>query len=242
MSSQNFDITKIDTKIHLLTFGYIREYISTEYNDIEIPKNIILLCACFANIYMNSKILKDYSQVSTFMELVSSQLTNKSMNECNLELIYRSSRDGSDGNSFWNKCKLMDNIFILIHNNNNHKFGCYLSIKLENKLKRDDWKTDRKCFIYQIEPNQIIYKHNEKNSLTACFAFAENRILWLGDYCGAINIQQNFTKPKTCQSDSTCQTFVGLNCKELVGGKSDGNNRRYYWNIVEMEVFRLKDS
>ena len=245
MSTQNFDVNEIDKKIHLLTFGYIRVYVSNKYNDIEIPKNIILLCACFANVYIDSKILKDYSEINTFIELISNQLADKNITESNLEFIYRSSRDGTDGKSFWNKCKLMKNksIFILIHNINDHKFGCYLSIGLRNDVLQ--WTVDRKCFIYQVKPNKFIYKHDKNNTSTICYADNNERILWLGDCMAAINIQENFTGSSSCQSDRTCYTFSDLNVKDLVGGEASsgiGSNNIYYWGIVEMEVFELKQS
>ena len=49
-----------------------------------------------------------------------------------------------------------------------------------------------------------------------------------------------FTRPNACYSDPKCQTFVDLNCKKLVGGQEDEG--RYYWNVVEMEVFKFKES
>ena len=239
MEAQKFDITRIDKKIHILTFGYIREYISNKYKDIEIPKNIILLCACFANIYIDSKILNNYAEIQTFIELISNQLTDKDINESDLELIYRSSRDGTDSKSFWNKCKLLKNrsIFILIHNNNNHKFGCYLSIGLRNDEL--EWCTDRKCFIYQVKPNDFVYNHDENIPSTICYADNEYRILWLGNCGAAINIGGNFTRTKSCKSDGNCKTFLNLNPQELVGGKKE-YDRYYSWNIVEMEVFEFK--
>ena len=238
METQKFDISKIDKKIDLLTFGYIREVIENECNDteIQIPKNIILLFACFANIYIDSKILNDFSEINTFVELVSNELQHEDIKEYNLELIYRASRDGANAECFWNKCMSINKIFILIHNNNDHKFGCYLSIG-RNVKDNYNWITDKKCFIYQIKPNLFVYKHCDTNKCTI-YHGVSNQTLWLGGYGGALNIRQDFTNSGSCYSDPECRTFVDLNCKELVGGDSIDN--KYYWNIVELEVYRIK--
>ena len=238
MEAQQLDINRIDETISLLTFGYIREYISNIHYGIEIPNNIILLCACFANICINSKILVNYSEIQTFIQLISNELADKNVTKGNLELIYQSSRDGQHGNYFWDKCKFMKDTVILIQNNNNHKFGCYLSIGPCND-DDGDTETDHKCFIYGIKPKEIVYKHNKKNHFTIFYG-GMLRTLWLGDYGGAINISQSFTKPQSCESDQKCETFIDLNCKQLVGGKDD--NGIYSWNIVEMEVFKLKQN
>ena len=183
MNAQHFDISKIHKKIKLLTFGYIRDYISNKHKDIEIPKNIILLFACFANIYIDSRILKDYSEIYTFIQLISNEITDANINECNLELIYRSSRDGDNSRCFWDKCKSKTDIVLLIQNNNDHMFGCYLSIGLCN-IARTDWFYDKKCFIYQIKPQKIVYKHavnkysTQLSGLGTCFMV---RWLWRCD-------------------------------------------------------------
>ena len=252
MDAENFDT---NAKINLLTFGYIREYVSNKYKDIEIPKNIILLFAFFANLCINTKILKNYYEIDTFIELILNELTNVHINKSSfkrrLELVYRSSRDGADSKSFWKKCKSITDTFILIQNNNNHIFGCYLSIGPciftdLTDVTSGNWKEDKKCFIYQMKPNKMVYKHSDNNSYTLAARLGDTHTLFVGDYGGAINIPSDFTSPKSCQSDPRCQTFVNLNCKELVGGNSevkrDGyRHKRYFWNVVEMEVFRFRE-
>ena len=162
--------------------------------------------------------------------------SDKNINARTLELIYRSSRDGADSESFWDKCVLKNNIIILIHNNSNHKFGCYLPI---GPFKTEELSTtDFKGFIYQIKPKNIVYQHSMHNDSTVYYGLGNLQTLWLGDYGGAINITQNFTKPNSCTSDPECQTFVGLNCKDLVGDTFRDNI--YHWNVVELEVFKLK--
>ena len=188
MDAKHFDINKIDKTIHLLTFGYIREYISNRYKDIAIPKNIILLCACFANVYIDSKILTNYFEINTFIELISNELTDENINEGNLELIYRSTRDGADSKSFWAKCKSKTETVILIQNNNDHKFGCYISIGPCYSGPRNDWQEDKKSFIYGVSPYKNVYKYNTRNKWAIFYGCGENQALWLGNYNGAINI------------------------------------------------------
>ena len=87
-----------------------------------------------------------------------------------------------------------------------------------------------------------MYKYCIKKGWAIFYGVGVNQTLWLGNYGGAINIPSNFTEAKSCESDPRCDTFGDWDCKQLVGGESNNDRGGSCWNIVEMEVFQLRQS
>ena len=63
------------------------------------------------------------------------------------DLIYRATRDGFSAENFHRRCATRENILIIIKTNTDHKFGGYISVRL-NSIPAGTVGEDRKAYIF----------------------------------------------------------------------------------------------
>ena len=101
---------------------------------------------------LNSLILKNSENFTTFISLVNNNLKITKMN-----LLYRSSRDGFNYLSIVNKINNKSNLIFLYLTGNDRIFGAYIKTKLENINLNGNQKTykDENAFAFSLNNNKI---------------------------------------------------------------------------------------
>ena len=151
-----------------------------------------------------------------------------------LELLYRSSRDGSTSKAFHDKCDNKGPTITLYRNDKGYIFGGYSPISWTNK---GDYKKEKNCFIFTLYNihNTEPYKFPTKNENEGVY---HNETVGpsFGSCCD-IYISEDFKK-SNCSTDFPCRYVdnLGKGKSIFTGDNNNGNN---YIKIDEIEVFKL---
>ena len=147
---------------------------------------------------------------------------------CKLNLLYRATRDGDAISTFHSKCDNKKHILVLYHTIKGVKFGGYTDIGFDCS---NDWKTDLKSFLFQINKKKI-YNAIEKDQV-GCF---DNVGPSFGDHYVAIYLFDNVSilsnKKNSHHTNKDISSFEGLNNFEI-------NNGEQFFNLKELEVFQI---
>ena len=122
------------------------------YVDVDSCLNKIKNFGYLADLDLNSLILKNSENFTTFISLVNNNLKITKMN-----LLYRSSRDGFNYLSIVNKINNKSNLIFLYLTGNDRIFGAYIKTKLENINLNGTQKTykDENAFAFSLNCNKI---------------------------------------------------------------------------------------
>ena len=207
----------------------------------------IRICSFYKDLFSNwSKLYK----IKTFIDsiiLFQSQKGNEYLNKLyewsgykHFELIYRGTRDGSESQSFHNKCDNQGPTLCLIKNDKDNIFGGFTSVSWTPGDCK--FKSDKNSFlftlsnIYDISPTKIP-NTNINNSI---YYYSKCGFIFGG---GNGHGHDLCIKDKFLNNDDS-YTNIGNAYKDILGkGRSiftgDENNENKNIRIKELEVFKL---
>ena len=216
-------------------------------NNLEKNSNYeIRICSVYKDLFSNwSKLYK----IKTFIDsiiLFQSQKGNEYLNKLyewsgykHFELIYRGTRDGSESQSFHNKCDNQGPTLCLIKNDKDNIFGGFTSaFWTPGDCK---YKSDKNSFlftlsyIYDISPTKLPNTNLDKN----IYYYSKCGFIFGGGGIG----HDLCIKDKFLNKDDS-YTNIGNAYKDILGkGRSiftgDENNENKNIRIKELEVFKL---
>ena len=98
---------------------------------------------------LDSLIIKNKDDINKFYELISNQIQLN-----NIELLYRSSKDGLGFKSLINKINNKSNLVFLFFTDNKRILGAFIKSKLDNIVHKKYFK-DENAFIFSLNNNKI---------------------------------------------------------------------------------------
>ena len=144
-----------------------------------------------------------------------------------MELLYRGTRDGMSADTFHNRCNNKGPTISLFKNENGYIFGGYASI---DWTSYGDWRSARDSFIFTLTNKYNIEPTKFPNTNTNCSIYDHPSYgPTFGNGLDICTFPYNYTN-------------LGHSYKDVLGkGYSifKGNNDNYYFNLKEIEVFKL---
>ena len=148
----------------------------------------------------------------------------------NMKLLYRGTRDGMGSNYFHNKCNSQGPTICLFKNDNGNIFGGYASI---DWTSNGSWKSASDSFIFTltnihgIEPT----KFPNSNTNYSIYNGSDFGPRFGNFYTLYSSNNSNFANFPSCYQD-----ILGKGKSIFTG---DLNNSNYYFNLKEIEVFKI---
>ena len=179
---------------------------------------------CFDSIILN-KIPKENKYIGKLLEWTGSK---------SLELLYRGTRDGTQPKNFHDLCNNKGPTITLFKNEKGNIFGGYASISWEDS---GGYKSSPDSFIFTLTNihNSIPTKFQSKNNNKDIYHDSS-----YGPWFGGgrdIGIDKDFSNNKMyCSFPHTYIDTLGKGKSIFTG---DTNNENQYFNIKEIEVFKI---
>ena len=190
----------------------------------------------------------EYYSNSNFCEIIKFKTTKfdsillnetKKCNEClnkiyewtgsrNMELLYRGTRDGMSADTFHNKCNYKGPTISLFKNENGYIFGGYTSI---DWTSYGNYRSAPDSFIftltnmYNISPT----KFSNFNTTYSIYDASNYGPTFGSGHDIYIGFNSNYARIGNCYSDILGKGYSIFK----------GNNDNYYFNLQEIEVFKL---
>ena len=169
------------------------------------------------NININEKIFD--SKIEFDQNLVKSWLNNENFTT---ELLYRKSRDGSTPNDFHKRCDNKGITITFIETTKGYKFGGYTEFHWDCS---NQYKKDKSAFIFSFNNEQ---KYKPKNSNDFTIACDDNSGPRFGNHSTEIYLYKNLEK-----GESSDKNTIFIEDRKLTNGEQ-------YWDIKELEVFKIE--
>lgn len=186
MSIQNFqsllaagNLTMAETltvteKLEYIVYGFIKENIEHENDELNIPKAIKLLIASFTpNLWINSKILSS-TEKDMLLAMVENHKITKKFVGCEWKLLFRASKDGYTPKDFHDKCDGKENTVCFVETEFGHVAGGYVELAWSVGGDWGDWA--RECdnvYMFVIRPTQQTFEFLPPEKQTTKFRVYE---------------------------------------------------------------------
>ena len=246
ISELNTTIFRLDNKISELAkslYGNKSKLPKMENNNTIISKNTPQLNKNIDNYIKEDPILKDENKLVLDSKIISSidEITfilnyirelDKFFQFNNLKLLYRGSRDGDDTKKCHELCDNKQNILIIIHSDNDYKFGGYCKIGFENNeimgKKRNNCRIDNNCFLFSLNLKKIYPVI--KNERGICYDISFGLC-----FTNTLKFYNNYMHNSDSKVGYSTTRFKGFddNPKEMNGGKIN-------FKCIDLEVFQLQ--
>ena len=151
-------------------------------------------------------------------------IEDKGIGSCNLNLIYRRSRDGFTSKAFHSKCEYSKFPTIsFIKSDKNKIFGGYTEQTWEGN---GVYKNDRKAFLFSFSNNE---KYPIKPSQSAFYAISSNSVTYGSGY--DIYISDNCNTNSTSYANFAHSSITEDSKIYLAGA--------YNFKVIEIEIFTI---
>ena len=173
----------------------------------------------------DSLILKESNRVNEFIRKI------YEWSGCNnMKLLYRGTRDGMEVNYFHNKCNNQGPTISLFKNDKGYIFGGYASI---DWTSYNNYKSAPDCFIFTLTNIHGTEPTKFPNSNTSCSIYDNSSY---GPTFG--NGHDIYTNKNDSYANFPCgyQDIFGKGKSIFTG---DLNNSNQYFNLKEIEVFKI---
>ena len=154
----------------------------------------------------------------------------------NMELLHRGTRDGSGSNVFHNKCDNQGPTLCLCKNDKGNIFGGYASISWKSPKEKWEYTPANNCFLFTLT--------NIHGTAPTQFPCIKSEYS-LQQYAGSgPDFGNNDLRIYSDYLNQRSQSYLGNSYQDVLGkGRSiftgDANNNNGYFQLKEMEVFKL---
>eukprot|EP01084_Bolivina_argentea_P256693 432271_1 len=212
---------------YTLLYGYLRSLCDVDYRKkYVIPSMIVMLCLNYAyNVPLDSEIL-EFVEERELLDMLEKHLEINENNKLQIELLYRSSKDGLTADSYHKHCNGKESTLCIIQSEFNNVFGFYTPIIIANNSELyDDPSLKTFCYLIRSKGSLNVKKWNTKRSKRVLSQYPSD-YFGLGApftiYVNGLNV---------CYSSGR-DTFFMVRDDTILGG---GENNRF--KITNMEMF-----
>ena len=139
------------------------------------------------------------------------------------ELLFRKTEDGSKPEDFHNKCDNKGTTLIIIETKKGYKFGAYT--ELNWNYNNHGCQKDQSTFLFSFN-NRQKYNIQNSNGSIGCNGSYD---LWYGSSWPEIYFDKTLDKGRSFDNQSSSTFKIK---RELTNGEE-------YWEVKELEVFKL---